>query len=156
RERVVSQEEEAKYLGAAPEPLASVAAILCDTGIRPEECFRLCWESITWTNGRHGTFLVTHGTTAAARRVLPMTSRVRNIPERRWEAVGSAAEGWVCPSDPRSGHIESSSLKRQHKRTFATLTKQAKENNEKPIRKFVLYSLRHSSLTRLGESGCDE
>jgi len=53
------------------------------------------------------------------------------------------------------GHIESSSLKRQHKRTFAALAKQAKENNEKPIRKFVLYSLRHTFLTRLGESGCD-
>jgi len=103
RERVVSQEEEAKYLGAAPEPLTSVATILCDTGLRPDECFRLCWESITWTNGRHGTFLVTHAKTAAARRVLPMTSRVRNILEMRWEATGKPAEGWVWPSDTRSG-----------------------------------------------------
>jgi integrase len=66
RERVVTPEEEAKYLAAAPEPLASVAAILCDTGLRPEECFRLRWEAITWTNAKHGTFLVTHGKTAAA------------------------------------------------------------------------------------------
>jgi len=69
RERVVSPEEEARYLSAAPEPLASAAAVLADTGMRPEECFRLRWESITWTNGRHGTLLVTHGKTAAARRV---------------------------------------------------------------------------------------
>jgi integrase len=155
RERVVNPEEEAKYLGGAPEPLASVAAILCDTGLRPEECFRLRWESITWTNGRHGTFLVTHGKTTAARRVLPMTSRVRNILEMRWEAIGKPAEGWAWPSDTRSGHIESSSLKRQHKRTFEILAKQARDNSEQRIRKFVLYSLRHTFLTRLGESGCD-
>jgi integrase len=28
-------------------------------------------------------------------------------------------------------------------------------NNEKPIRPFVLYTFRHTFLTRLGESGCD-
>ncbi len=28
-------------------------------------------------------------------------------------------------------------------------------NNVKPARPFVLYSLRHTFLTRLGESGCD-
>ena len=75
RERIVTHEEEGKYLAAAPEPLGSIAAILADTGMRPEECFRLCWEAITWANGRHGTLLVTHGKTAAARRVLPMTPK---------------------------------------------------------------------------------
>jgi integrase len=85
RERVVSVEEEARYLAAAPKLLAAIAAMLADTGLRPEECFRLCWESITWTNGRNGTFLVTHGKTAAARRVLPMTARVRPY----WNHAGS-------------------------------------------------------------------
>jgi integrase len=80
REHVVSFEEEAKYLATAGEPLGSVAAVLVDTGLRPEECFRLRWESITWFNGRYGTLLVTHGKTAAARRVLPMTPRVRKNP----------------------------------------------------------------------------
>src|SRR6267143_2470261 len=101
RERVVTPEEEAKYLDAAPEPLASVTAILSDTGLRPEECFRLRWEAITWTNGRHGTLLVTHGKTAAARRVLPMTPRVRNILETRRESVGKPVEGWVWAAPTR-------------------------------------------------------
>ena len=83
-EHVVSLQEEARYLVAVPEPLASVAAVLVDTGLRPEECFRLRWESITWTNGRHGTLLVTHGKTAAARRMLPVTPRVRAVLETRW------------------------------------------------------------------------
>jgi integrase len=83
RERVVSIEEEARYLAAAREVLGSIAAVLVDTGMRPEECFRLRWEAMTWFNGRHGTLLVTHGKTAAARRVLPMTPRVRVILETR-------------------------------------------------------------------------
>ena len=155
RERVVSQAEEAKYLAAAPEPVGSIAAVLCDTGLRPEECFRLCWEAVTWANGRHGTLLVTHGKTAAARRVLPMTPRVRSILETRWEAVGKPSEGWVWSAPTRSGHIESSSLKKQHAKTFKTIAEQAAKNNGKPVRPFVLYSLRHTFLTRLGESGCD-
>jgi integrase len=32
---------------------------------------------------------------------------------------------------------------------------EAEKNDEKPIRPFVLYDLRHTFLTRLGESGCD-
>jgi integrase len=155
RERVVTHEEEAKYLAAAPEPVGSIAAILTDTGMRPEECFRLCWEAITWVNGRHGTLLVTHGKTAAARRVLPMTPRVRSILEARWQAAGKPEEGWVWSAPTRSGHVESSSLKKQHARTFKTIAEEAAKNNRKPVRPFVLYSLRHTFLTRLGESGCD-
>jgi integrase len=152
---VVSADEEARYLAAAPEPLASVAAVLCDTGLRPEECFRLLWESVTWVNGRHGTLLVTHGKTNAARRVLPMTPRVRKILEARWEAAGKPVEGWIWSAPTHSGHMESSTLKRQHRQTFQAIALEAKKNNQKPVRKFVLYSLRHTFLTRLGESGCD-
>jgi integrase len=155
RERVVTQEEEARYLAAAPEPLSSIAAVLADTGMRPEECFRLCWEAITWTNGRHGTLFVAHGKTAAARRVLPMTPRVRAILEARWERSGKPIEDWIWPAPTRSGHIEVSSLRKQHVKAFETVAKEAAKNDRKPVRPFVLYSLRHTFLTRLGESGCD-
>ena len=145
RERVVSYDEEARYLAAASELLASVATVLIDTGTRPEECYRLRWESITWVNGRNGTLLVTHGKTAAARRVLPMTPRVRAILEGRWERTGRPLEGWVWPAATLSGHVEPSSLKKQHRKALRLAG----------VRPFVLYSLRHTFLTRLGESGCD-
>ncbi|HXX13948.1 MAG TPA: tyrosine-type recombinase/integrase [Candidatus Eremiobacteraceae bacterium] len=145
RERVVTLQEESKYLYTAPEPLGSIARVLIDTGLRPEECFRLRWESLTWTNGRYGSFLVTHGKTAAARRVLPMTPRVRHVLETRWERAGKPLEGWVWPAATRSGHLEGSSIKKQH----------AKALRMSKVRRFVLYSLRHTFLTRLGESGCD-
>src|SRR5438093_8422943 len=48
-------------------------------GFATLECFRQRWENVTWVNGRFGTLLVTHGKTKAARRVLPMTPRVRAI-----------------------------------------------------------------------------
>ena len=164
RERVVSQEEEARYLAAAPALLSAVATVLVDTGMRPEECFRLCWESITWVNGRFGTLLVTHGKTAAARRLIPMTPRVRMVLEARHKAQKKPDEGWVFCAPTKSGHIESSSLKKQHAGTFATVNKAVAEANkgitcearkQKPLKVFVLYSFRHTFLTRLGESGCD-
>jgi integrase len=145
RERVVTPQEQAKYLAAALAPLCSVAEVLVDTGLRPEECFRLRWESLTWSNGRHGTLLVTHGKTAAARRVLPMTPRVRAVLEDRWKLAGKPAEGWVWPAPTSSEHLEGSSLKKQH----------ANALRRSNVRPFVLYSLRHTFLTRLGESGCD-
>jgi integrase len=155
RERVISAGEEAKYLAAAPEPLASIATVLADTGMRPEECFRLCWEHVTWLNGRNGALLVTHGKTAAARRVIPMTPRVRAVLESRWNGAGKPEDGWVWLADTRSGHVEPSSLRKQHSKAFVTIADEASKRNEKSVRPFVLYSLRHTFLTRLGESGCD-
>lgn len=130
REHVVGVKEEARYLAAAAELLAQVAAILVDTGLRPDECFRLKWESITWSNSRCGTFLVTHGKTAAARRVLPMTPRVRKILEARWESSEKPIDGWVWPVPTRSGHLESSSLKNQHAGTFKRLQRRRGRTTE--------------------------
>ena len=145
RERVVTQEEERRYLASANSLLAEIATVLVDTALRPEECYRLVWDSITWVNGRNGTLLVTHGKTKAARRLLPMTPRVRHILETRWNAHGRPSEGYVWPAPTKTGHIEPSSLKKQHSKALK-LSK---------VRPFVLYSLRHTFLTRLGESGCD-
>ncbi|MGA8221591.1 MAG: tyrosine-type recombinase/integrase [Candidatus Acidiferrales bacterium] len=145
RERVVSLEEEAKYLAVASEPLASIAGVLADTGMRPEESFGMRWEYVTWLNGRNGALLVTHGKTASARRALPMTPRVRAILETRWIAAGKPEEGWVWPARTRSGHVEPNSIYGQHLKALEA----------SKVRPFVLYSLRHTFLTRLGESGCD-
>jgi integrase len=35
------------------------------------------------------------------------------------------------------------------------MAEEAAKRDEKPTRPFVLYSLRHTFLTRLGQSGCD-
>src|SRR5271156_790097 len=89
--------------------------------------------------------MVSRGKTSAARRVLPMTPRVRGILEARWKSAAGPEEGWVWPAPTRSGHLECFSLKRQHRKALV----------DSRVRPFVPYSLRHTFLTRLGESGCD-
>jgi len=39
RERVITPEEEAKYLAVTHEPLASIATVLADTGMRRKNAF---------------------------------------------------------------------------------------------------------------------
>jgi integrase len=55
----------------------------------------------------------------------------------------------------RCGRVEPSTLGKAHTRSFTVIAEQAKENKQGPVAPFVLYSLRHTFLTRLGESGCD-
>jgi integrase len=155
RERIITLEEEMRYLAAAPPLLADVASVLADTGLRPDECYRLRWEDLTWVNGRNGSLLVRYGKTKAARRVLPMTPRVRTVLEARWNSTARPQEGWLWPAPNASGHIDHSSLKKMHAKTFRILNTEAKKANTAPITPFVLYSFRHSFLTRLGQSGCD-
>jgi integrase len=143
-ERVVTSEEESRYLTAASPLLASVATVLTDTGLRPDECHGLRWEETTWVNGCNGTLLVTHGNTKTARRVL-LTPRVRGVLEHRWMAAGKPLEGWVWPAPTKTGHVDHSSLKKEHGKALKL----------SGVRCFVLYSLRHTLLARLGESGCD-
>jgi integrase len=87
RERVVGEEEFALYLSSASPLLSEVAITLNDSGLRPDECHRIRWENMTWSNGRNGTLLVTTGKTEAARRMLPLTVRLRGILETRWDAA---------------------------------------------------------------------
>jgi integrase len=86
-----------------------------------------------------------HGKTAAAKRMLPMSPRVSGLLELRWQAAENPTEGWVWTAATASGHIEPSTIKKQHQRALKL----------SGVRPFVLYSLRHTFLTRLGESGCD-
>src|SRR5581483_877424 len=53
--------------------------------------------------------------------------------------------GWVWPSQTKSGHWEQSTPKKRH----------CKAIKDSKVRPFVIYSARHTFLTRLGESGCD-
>jgi integrase len=63
----------------------------------------------------------------------------------RWEMAKSPAEGWVWPAPTWSGHFEESTLKKRHLSAIKA----------SQVRPFVIYSARHTFLTRLGESGCD-
>jgi integrase len=145
RDRVVSPEEEARYLAVAPEPLASIASVLFDTGLRPDECASLRWEYVAFANGSGGLLQVASGKTAAARRMLPMTPRVRSVLWNLWQAAGRPESGFIWPGETRTGYVHAERIRRIHVK--------AVEGGK--VRPFVLHSIRHTFLTRLGTSGVD-
>jgi integrase len=161
RDRVLTDDEEALYLAAAarvgacieeayrraldgiraekgevptkpedPYLLRDVTTILIDCGLRPEECFRLLWRNV-----RDGALHVPFGKTQNARRSVPLTPRAAALLDLRRSERQSE---WVFPAPTRSGHIEKSSLKKQHRKAIK-LSK---------VEAFTLYTLRHTCLTR--------
>ena len=154
RERVLTgQEDDFYFKGASTDAmkqyadcslLRDVATILLDCGLRPEECFRLRRENVT-----DGKIEVHFGKTENARRRIPMTPRVKATVDMRLSMANGSA--WVFPADTKSGHIEPSSLKKQHAKAIEEagrlLCEETKDNNAK-LEPFELYTLRHTCLTR--------
>jgi integrase len=138
-ELVVGDAELARYLTCASPLLADVATVLNDTGLRPDECHRLDWSDIAFVNGRHGKLLVRYGKTKAARRHLPLTPRVRALLQARWDNARRPEEGWVWLAPTKTGHIDHSSLKKQHRNALKV----------SGVHAFLLYSLRHTFATRI-------
>jgi integrase len=161
RERVLSAEEEAVYLNAATELgqrieldynaalvgiratargeqprkpdaflLRDVTTILVDCALQPDECFRLKPENI-----RDGAIWIYKGKRQASRRRIKMTSRVQAIVEMRLSCT--APDGWLFPALTKSGHIEPSSLAKQHAKALKT----------SGVAPFELYVFRHTCLT---------
>ena len=64
-------------------------------------------------------------------------------------------------SSDKSGHVDHSTLKKKHALTFRNANAAIRERNqrehtqEEELIPWVLYSFRHTFLTRLGQSGCD-
>jgi len=144
REHVVTRDEEKTYLAFAEQDLADFMTLEFDTGLRPDEAYSLRWESVNW-GGRNGSVFVAGGKTAAARRTVPMAPRLKFVLENRWDRAGKPVEGWVFPAETKSGHADHCTFKRRHKNAL----------RKSKVRPFVVYSARHTFLTRLGESGCD-
>jgi len=131
RDRVLTADEEKKYLRQAAPLLRDVATVLIDCALRPEECFRLKRVHV-----QHGNLEIPWGKTENATRKIPMTPRVDAIVGARQRNRDGSV--WLFPAPAASGHIEPSSLKKQH----ATACKLAK------IEPFDLYTFRHTCLTR--------
>ena len=154
RERVLNAAEEDLYFrGASTDAMAQyadaallrdVATVLLDCGLRPEECFRLRTENVT-----DGKIEIHYGKTDNARRQIPMTARVKATLDMRLSKANGSA--WVFPAQTKSGHIEPSTLKKQHLKAIAEGTRILREETKKKdaeLVPFELYTLRHTCLTR--------
>jgi integrase len=80
RMRVVSFPEELVYFAKTSQPLKDIAQIILDTGLRPEEVFRIRTENIDFTER---TIFNPFGKTKAARRKVTMTADVVEMLKRR-------------------------------------------------------------------------
>jgi integrase len=162
RERVLSLTEEAAYLEGArtigervleayrralegirakdrgeqpikpedPYLLRDVATILLDCGLRPEECYRLRWEYVR-ANALH----IPYGKTANALRSIPLSKRAEAALEMRRPA---AASDWVFAAPTKSGHIEQSTLRKQHEKACTDVG----------LAYFPFYTFSHTCLTK--------
>jgi integrase len=74
--RVLSFDEQARYLAIATQLLRDVATLMLETGMRPEEVYRIRPENVNLAGG----FLLNlYGKTKAARRRVPLNSRAKSV-----------------------------------------------------------------------------
>ena len=151
REFVLGRKEEAQYLQLAPQPLRDVATLIVDTGLRVGEAVSLQWADINLerVNGaKLGRLQVSGGKSKNAKRTLSLTARAEQLLARRFEdavSTGNVMSPWVF-ADSRGNPLSVDYLDRAHLKLRLQLTLPPD---------FVLHSLRHTMLTRLGEAGVD-
>ena len=142
RDRVLTEAESDEYLKGCPQPWRDCATIILDEGFRPGEVFALHWPHVFFNEDGTGLIQIVEGKSKAARRMLPMTPRVYELLQTRYEAAGRPIDGWIFPSTSRCGHLNGDAAKEQHKKAL----------NDSGVEAFVPYTLRHTALTHLGEA----
>jgi integrase len=137
KERIISLEEEMAYLAAASQPLKDIARVMLDTGMRPEEVFR-----IERTNVDLGQRTIANpfGKTKAARRKLTMTEEVWSIMKKR---AGDSVYVFPSPDNPER---PIGSVRKAHDGAV---------RRAKVTPAFRLYDLRHTHATRAVMAGVD-
>jgi integrase len=139
RTRIISLEEERVYLAAASQSLRDIARIMLDTGMRPEEVFRMERANIDFVQR---TMFNPFGKTRAARRKLTMTDDVWSILNRR---ATSSKSPFVFPSPDRP-QTPIGSVRKAHDAAV-------RRANIAPA--FRLYDLRHTYASRAVMAGVD-
>jgi integrase len=146
REFVLSHSLQPKYLAAVPQPLKDVALLILESGIRPGEAANLAWSDVYLqpaVRAKFGYIAIRHGKSKNAKRNLSLTASAAEMLKGRKSEVESA---WVFPGDSSDAPILGTSLDHQHDDV---------RKAQKLDQDFVIHSLRHTMLTRLGEAGAD-
>jgi integrase len=139
RTRIISPEEEQAYLAAASQPLRDIARIMLDTGMRPEEVFRIETGNLDFVRR---TIFNPFGKTAAARRKLTMTDEVWSILKGR---AASSESPYAFPS-PDNIDKPIGSVRKAHDAAIRRV---------KILPGFRLYDLRHTYASRAVMAGVD-
>jgi integrase len=136
--RVLSYDEQNKYLAVATPMLRDVASLMLETGMRPEEVYRIQPENVNLA----GAYLFNpYGKTKAARRRIPLTAAARSILARRMEGLETPFL-FPCETDPTRPVPK---VNNAHDRAVKV----------SKVAPFRLYDCRHTWATRAAESGID-
>lgn len=145
REFVLSHERERLFLAIITQPLHDVASLILDTGLRVGEALALEWRDVHFepaTGAKFGYLQVREGKSRHAQRTISLTARVSALLRAR--AAGATC-AWVFAGKAEKPYV-GTYLNRLHQKARNTLKLPAD---------FVIHSLRHTMLTRLGEAGVD-
>jgi site-specific recombinase XerD len=158
RERILTFDEERRYLASASSTLRDVAVLILETGLRPEEVFRITEKDVElYRRCLH----VRSGKTKNARRDVFLTDAAVEVVKRRIQAIPSAAhnagtapylfpryEGFIG-ADRRLGHDWTRPMTQVWNAHRHALV----ESGINPP--FRVYDLRHTYGTRAVEAGMD-
>ncbi len=140
--RVITFEEQASYLSKTSQPLRDIAEIILDTGMRPEEVFRIRVENIDL---QQKTIFNPFGKTKAARRIIPLTDDLLALFRAHMKQATELGTPFVFPS-PHNLQKPIGSVKKAHR--SAVIRAKIKGH-------FRLYDARHTFATRAVASGAD-
>lgn len=152
RDFVLSRQQEAIYLAACRQPLHDLAVLMLESGLRIGEALNLEWADVTLEpiqGARFGFLRVREGKSKNARRIIPLTDRAVAMLRARSE---SRTNSFVFANREGKPYV-GTSLNHMHRDACAPKI----EGKRRPLfpADFVMHSLRHTMLTRLGESGVD-
>jgi len=136
--RVLTLDEQAKYLASASPMLHDVAAIILETGMRPEEVFRILPENVCLDKG---TLYNPHGKTKAARRWIRLTAAAQAVLARRLKN----RKGLYLFAHKKDPNKPLPNVHSAHRRA----------RKASGVAHFRLYDCRHTWATRAVEAGID-
>lgn len=139
--RVLSVEEQGKYLVAASQPLRDIATLMLETGMRPEEVYRIRKENVHLNEG----YLYNpYGKTKAAKRKVPLSDGAADILRRR---IDKAHTYLFRGRANRKGEKDKPLIKVNNAHYSAL--------ERSKVRDFRLYDLRHTWASRMAMAGVD-
>jgi integrase len=153
RDFVLDHEMEERYLKACPPVLHDVSVVLIGSALRLGEVLNLQWADVHLEpvgKARYGWLQVREGKSKNAHRTVPIAARVGQLLAKKRE---TATSEWVFPGDAIDRPLLGTSLAHMHAKVCRPGT--GKKQKFPFPKEFVLHSLRHTCLTRLGEAGTD-
>jgi integrase len=139
--RVVTYDEQVKYLAHATTTLSDVATLMLGTGMRPEEVYRIRPENVHLDENY---LFNPYGKTKAAKRRIKLTTAGKAVLSRRMIACNEAKGTYLFP--------HATDEKRPVPKVNSAHDRAVKDSK---VAHFRLYDLRHTWATRAVEAGID-